>query len=271
MKKAFIGKAGMFLTLLFMTLMLPAGIAHAYTSAADYYSLWNQSGIPYKNNTAINQPQNTPANNQNITPIVNTPTVNTNTNTGSNSISDYYSRLLNSRYTGIYTPSTSGNNSSNSGSGGATGQPPVNTQTPPNTGQQNSSGDVGSLSASEKQMLDLVNQERIKAGLPAFTVDSELVELARMKSEDMYENNYFSHTSPTYGTAYDMEKKAGINARVMGAENIAKASSVTRAHELFMGSEGHRTNILDPRHDTIGIGIVETSSGVFVTQLFLGD
>ena len=119
-------------------------------------------------------------------------------------------------------------------------------------------------------MYDLVNQERIKAGLPTFKVDSRLVELARMKSRDMYENHYFGHASPTYGTAYQMEKAAGISAGVMGAENIARAATVQRAHELFMNSEGHRANILDPRHDTIGIGVVNTPSGVYVTQLFLG-
>ncbi|KJS72486.1 MAG: hypothetical protein JL56_13020 [Desulfotomaculum sp. BICA1-6] len=127
------------------------------------------------------------------------------------------------------------------------------------------------MAAGEKQMLELVNQERIKAGLPAFKVDSRLVNLARQKSQDMYQNNYFSHTSPTYGSAYDMEKKAGISARVMGAENIAKSATVTRAHGLLMNSAGHRANILDSRHDTIGIGIVSTPGGVYVTQLFLGN
>uniref|UniRef100_A0A7C1JCB0 SCP domain-containing protein n=1 Tax=Ammonifex degensii TaxID=42838 RepID=A0A7C1JCB0_9THEO len=102
-------------------------------------------------------------------------------------------------------------------------------------------------------------------------IDTRLVSLARLKSRDMYENHYFSHVSPTYGTAYEMERKAGISARVMGAENIAKAASVARAHQLFMGSASHRANILDPRHDAIGIGVVTTPYGVYVPQLFIGD
>ncbi|TEB06821.1 Cysteine-rich secretory protein family protein [Pelotomaculum schinkii] len=120
-------------------------------------------------------------------------------------------------------------------------------------------------------MFDLVNQERVKAGLPAFTLDQKLTELARMKSQDMYQNNYFSHTSPTYGSALNMERQAGYSARVMGAENIAKAATTTRAHELFMGSEGHKANILNPLHDSIGIGVTKSGSGVVVTQLFSGD
>ena len=120
-------------------------------------------------------------------------------------------------------------------------------------------------------MFNLVNQERAKAGQSAFTVDMRLVTLAREKSQDMYVNNYFSHTSPTYGSAYDMERKAGISARVMGAENIAKAATTQRAHDLFMGSPGHKANILNPLHTAIGIGIDNTQNGVVVTQLFLGN
>lgn len=127
------------------------------------------------------------------------------------------------------------------------------------------------LSAEESLMFDLVNQERTKAGLAPFRLDLRLVSLARQKSQDMYQNKYFGHNSPTYGSPYDMEKKAGINARVMGAENIAKASSVQQAHQMLMDSSGHRANILYSLHDTIGIGIVKTQSGVMVTQLFTGS
>lgn len=124
--------------------------------------------------------------------------------------------------------------------------------------------------ADEKLMLDLVNRERAKAGLTAFGVDAKLAELARLKSRDMYRKNYFSHTSPTYGSALDMEKKAGISYRVMGAENIARAATMQRKYELFMNSEGHRANIMNVMHTTIGIGIVGTPNGVVVTQLFAG-
>jgi uncharacterized protein YkwD len=138
---------------------------------------------------------------------------------------------------------------------------PSPTTTPATTG----------LSADESLMLSLVNQERVKAGLPQYSVDMGLVNLARQKSQDMVQNNYFNHTSPTYGSAYDMEKKAGVTARVMGAENIAKAATTERAHQLLMNSSGHKANILNPLHDTIGVGIAKTSSGVTVTQLFEGN
>jgi uncharacterized protein YkwD len=126
------------------------------------------------------------------------------------------------------------------------------------------------LNAEEMLLLRKVNEERVKLGLPLLAINQKLVELARLKSNEMYKENYFGHISPTYGTALDMIKKSGIKARVMGAENIAKAKSVLRVHYLFMNSREHRENILNPLHDTIGIGVLKNNYGVFATQLFLG-
>lgn len=151
------------------------------------------------------------------------------------------------------------------GPGGSTVNIPVS------PGSQANFDGLGLLSTSEKYMLALVNQERARAALPLFIQNQDLLYLARLKCQDMYEQNYFSHTSLTYGTPYQMMRNAGFSARVMGAENIAKASSVARAHELLMNSDGHRANILDPRHDMIGIGIVDIPGGLYVTQLFAGN
>ncbi len=284
---------------------LHAGTAQAYISPSEYYALWNRTQnsqsttvtSPAPENPANNvnvpepapaagneQPDNAPVNvnNQNNPGASYQNPVAPTTNSLNTSRFDYYQRIINNRNgynpgtdTRTTTPANPGSTTpvdnnqattpenTNPTGGGNTGTPTPSPTTNP--------GDVGSQSAIEKQMLDLVNQERAKAGLSAFKVDSQLVNLARQKSKDMYQNNYFSHTSPTYGSPYDMEKKAGISYRVMGAENIAKAASVTRAHDLLMNSSGHRANILDTRHTIIGIGIVSTSSGVYVTQLFAGN
>ena len=89
-----------------------------------------------------------------------------------------------------------------------------------------------------------VNEERVKSGLPQLYLEPGLVNLARIKSNEMFTENYFGHVSPVYGTPFDMLKKNGITARVMGAENIAKAQNVLRIHDLFMSSQEHRNNIL---------------------------
>jgi uncharacterized YkwD family protein len=120
-------------------------------------------------------------------------------------------------------------------------------------------------------MIDLVNQERAKAGLEPLAVDMRLVVLAREKAQDMIDRGYFSHQSPTYGSPFDMMKAAGITYRTAG-ENIAGAPTVERAHTALMNSEGHRRNILNPAFDHIGIGIVEGGPyGLMLSQMFTGQ
>lgn len=126
------------------------------------------------------------------------------------------------------------------------------------------------LTTAEQQMLDLVNQERAKAGLAPLKADLELTKLARLKSQDMISHNYFSHQSPTYGSPFDMMKSFGITYQTAG-ENIAGNSSVTGAHTALMNSTGHRANILNPNYTHIGIGIVSGGSyGIMFTQQFIG-
>lgn len=129
---------------------------------------------------------------------------------------------------------------------------------------------VTELSVDEQRMIDLVNQERTRAGLPELKVNLELVKVARKKAAEMVENNYFSHTSPTYGTPFEMMKKFGISYLTAG-ENLAGAPSVDLAHQNLMNSPGHRANILNSTFKEIGIGVAEGSSyGKIFVQMFIG-
>ena len=124
------------------------------------------------------------------------------------------------------------------------------------------------LTADEKKMLDLINQERQQRGLAPLKVNGELVKVARAKAKDMIDNNYFSHYSPTYGSPADMLKKFGISYRIMG-ENLAGNSSVEGAHRSLMNSAGHRANILNSQFGQVGIGIVNGGPyGKMFVQLF---
>ena len=126
------------------------------------------------------------------------------------------------------------------------------------------------LSAMEAQMVQLVNSERNKAGVPALTANAGLSNMARVKSQDMITNGYFSHNSPTYGSPFDMMKTFGISFRTAG-ENIAMNQSVGNAHTSLMNSEGHRANILNPAFTQIGIGIASDGQGnIYITQEFIG-
>lgn len=121
----------------------------------------------------------------------------------------------------------------------------------------------------EQQMLELVNNERVKAGLKPLEMDNKLLELARLKSQDMIDKNYFSHTSPTYGDPFTMMKNFGVEYWMAG-ENLAGNSSLTSAHKALMNSPGHKANILKPEFTHIGIGVVKGGPyGMMITQMFI--
>ena len=127
-----------------------------------------------------------------------------------------------------------------------------------------------SIGVEEQKMLDLINGERSKVGVAPLKADTKLMEVAKIKADDMVKNNYFSHTSPTYGSPFDMLKKFGVTYRT-AAENLAGNSSVEAAHNALMQSEGHRKNILNPNLNYIGIGITPSPTyGKVFVQMFIG-
>ncbi|NMA24065.1 MAG: serine protease [Clostridiales bacterium] len=120
----------------------------------------------------------------------------------------------------------------------------------------------------EQEVAALVNQARRQNGLKELTLSPELSNVARIKANDMATNRYFSHTSPTYGSPFDMMKQFGISYRTAG-ENIAMGQ--TTAQQVFngwMNSEGHRANILNPNFSQIGVGY--TANGHYWVQMFIG-
>jgi uncharacterized YkwD family protein len=145
--------------------------------------------------------------------------------------------------------------------------PPAPTPTPPAPAPTPPSPSF-SLKAEEARMLELVNQERAKAGVPALQAHQKLTEVARLKSADMVKLNYFAHQSPTYGSPFDMMRSFGISYTLAG-ENLAMAASVDRAHTALMNSSGHRANILNANYTHIGIGLAQGSRSQYYTQMFI--
>lgn len=111
--------------------------------------------------------------------------------------------------------------------------------------------------------------DRAANGLSALKLDPALCELARLKSRDMHEKNYFAHTSPTYGSAANMLRTFGYSFTSV-AENIAHHATVEKSQAAFMSSAGHRRNVLGTQWSKVGIGVWYDSQGfVYVTQLFV--
>lgn len=124
------------------------------------------------------------------------------------------------------------------------------------------------VSAYEQKVVELTNQERAKYGLKPLALDTELSKVAREKSRDMQSKGYFSHTSPTYGSPFDMMKQFGITYQTAG-ENIAMGQQTPEeVVKAWMNSDGHRKNILSSSYTHIGVGHI--AEGNYWTQMFIG-
>jgi len=128
--------------------------------------------------------------------------------------------------------------------------------------------DISVRPALEDQMLQLVNEERAKAGLRPLVKDAELQAVARSHSEDMFARGYFSHITPEGKSPFDRMKDAHIDFLQAG-ENLALAPTLDIAHTGLMNSPGHRANILNPGFGRVGIGIIDGGMhGLMISQEF---
>lgn len=124
------------------------------------------------------------------------------------------------------------------------------------------------VSAYEAEVIRLVNNIRQQNGLKPLSANWELSRIARYKSQDMLDKGYFSHTSPTYGSPFQMITAFGLSYRTAG-ENIAKGYATPQAVvNGWMNSSGHRANILNASYQQIGVGYV--AQGNYWTQMFIG-
>ena len=129
---------------------------------------------------------------------------------------------------------------------------------------------TSSLTADELETFNLINQQRANNGLSALKVDNELQRVARIKAQDMVNNNSFDHNSPTYGTPFNMMKNFGITYKSAG-ENIAGNSSNSGAVTAWMNSPGHRANILNSNYNYTGLAVVSSPRyGKVYVQMFIG-
>lgn len=119
-------------------------------------------------------------------------------------------------------------------------------------------------------ILERINEIRKENNLPVFTLDSLVTATAQTKARDMVENNYFSHTSPTYGSPFLMMQNAGITYKAAG-ENIAGNNNLDDAINSFINSPEHSQNILSNAYNYIGIGLEKSDTyGYIIVLMFIG-
>lgn len=164
-----------------------------------------------------------------------------------------YVGAVNKKYVkAIYANYSNSNNSSN------------------NNSSSNSNSTTTAMTTDEKEVFDLINNQRTQNGLSALKLDTETLRVARIKAQDMVDNNYFSHNSPRYGSPFQMLNSFKISYKTAG-ENIAGNSSNSSAVTAWMNSSGHRANILNNSFNYTGIGVVKSSKyGKVYVQMFLG-
>lgn len=137
-------------------------------------------------------------------------------------------------------------------------------------GQKVNIPNIDDVKTLENQVIALVNKYRVSAGLSPLTADWQLSRVARYKSQDMINKGYFGHTSPTYGSPFNMMENFGIRFSAAG-ENIAMGQrTAQQVMTAWMNSPGHRANIMSSIYNKIGVGVAKDSKGNFYwTQMFI--
>ena len=128
----------------------------------------------------------------------------------------------------------------------------------------------------EAEVFDLVNRQRLKAGLNSLIWDDRVGSIARDYSRQMARENFFDHYDPKGKDVMDRADEAKLTGWVKIGENLFACSPTMgfaqKAVIGWMGSETHRVNILDGEWTSTGIGIATARDGsIYITQVFTRD
>ncbi len=142
------------------------------------------------------------------------------------------------------------------------------------TGGQGSSGSnsvnyptPSTIASDASTMMRLINQERVRLGQPELVRDNLLTEVANLKAKDFVLNNYYSHTSPQYGSVQNMLKMFDVKYNSY-AESLALSTNADRAYNALMKSQANKTNMLSSKLGKVGIGVVQSGNNRYYVLLF---
>jgi uncharacterized protein YkwD len=121
---------------------------------------------------------------------------------------------------------------------------------------------LGACTPDSNRATDLVNQSRNANGLPGLQVNIDLYLQAAAWSNQLANDQYLHHRT-------DLSEGIGYAWRVLG-ENVGRGYSLDQVQTAFMNSPAHRANILDPRFDTVGVGVTRDANGQYwIVQEFM--
>jgi uncharacterized protein YkwD len=126
------------------------------------------------------------------------------------------------------------------------------------------------ISAIEEKLLEWVNKERTARNLNPLRFSPGLRAVAIEHSKDMASQQKLTHLSSSGKSYLDRLVEAGLFFIEIG-ENVAVSDTFDAAfiHQGFMESPEHRDNVLNPKYDTVGIGVVYSKDQeYFVAQDF---
>ena len=122
----------------------------------------------------------------------------------------------------------------------------------------------------ELEVIRLLNIEREAVGLKPLTVNLDLCVVARIKTDEMVELDYFAHKSPNYGMPKDMIRAFGISCKNAGEAACYSGGTVpTGAVWNWMHSEPHKAIILDPKYTQAGVGLTSDGEGLGYWSIML--
>lgn len=126
------------------------------------------------------------------------------------------------------------------------------------------------VSAAEVALL--TNKERSQKDIPVLQRNSLLDQAAQMKAQDMAANGYYAHVSPDGLTPMHWVGKAGYRYLIIGENLVVNRTDAEQVVDAFMGSPGHRANILRSDFTEIGIGVAngiyKGKDATFTVQIF---
>lgn len=120
----------------------------------------------------------------------------------------------------------------------------------------------------EQYLLSAANQERAARGLSVLQRDPQLARAAAGHAREMAAHRSISHQFQGEAELTDRGSRAGVPFSVI-SENVGEAPSVVQIHDMWMHSEHHRANLLDPSIDSAGISVIARGGELYAVEDFV--